>query len=427
MIVHNGREIMKDKITIMASGSRGDVQPYVALGKGLAAAGYTVRVVSSDDFAAMVQEAGLEFCSTGYGVETLLQRDEWRAATEGGNMLTLMARMNAEMKTHAARLAAATPTLIEGSDLLIGGAGGLGGAFTAALKMGIPILQAYLFPLTPTAAYSGPLTPSLPLGGLLNRPSHTLTRMAIWQMVRATDVATRKNLALPGGSPLGPFGDLEKRRIPVLYGFSRHVLPKPADWDERTHVTGYWFLDPSAAWMPPTDLVDFLAGGAPPVYIGFGSMASRNPREAADIALAALAKSGQRGVVASGWGGMQKDDLPSNVFMLSSIPHSWLFPQMAAVVHHGGAGTTAAGLRAGVPSIVIPFMADQPFWGQQVARLGVGTPPIARKRLTADALAGAITAALDGGVRARAADLGAKIRAEDGVANAVELVGRYAS
>jgi UDP:flavonoid glycosyltransferase YjiC (YdhE family) len=172
--------------------------------------------------------------------------------------------------------------------------------------------------------------------------------------------------------------------------------------------------------------VAFLDGGAPPVYIGFGSMGNRNPGEAAELALRALEMSGQRGVIASGWGGLHKEDLPSSVYMLSSIPHSWLFPRMAAVVHHGGAGTTGAGLRASVPSIIVPFMGDQPFWGQQVSRLGVGTAPLPRKRLTADALARAITQVVtDATMRGRAADLGEQIRAEDGVGNAVEIIGRY--
>ncbi len=414
------------KISVIASGSRGDVQPYVALGTGLKMAGHEVRIVTSDDFVRLVEEAGLEFCSMGHGVEALLQGEEWRSVTEGGNFLTILAQMNREMKKHADRMAQQMPTLIEGSDLVLGGVGGLGGAFAAAEKVGIPILQAYLFPLTPTNAFSAPLTPTLPLAAL-NRPSFALMRLALWQTVQQPDAVTRKLLGMARTPFWGPFGDLTKRRIPTLYGYSCHVLPKPADWDERTHVTGYWFLDAPATWTPPADLLAFLDAGAPPVYIGFGSMGSRNPQEAADMALRALEQSGQRGVIASGWGGLHKEDLPSNVYMLSSIPHSWLFPRIAAVVHHGGAGTTAAGLRAGVPSIVIPFMGDQPFWGHQVARLGVGSAPIPRKKLTAEALAKAITQTVtDEGLRKRAAELGEKIRTEDGVANAVELVGRYA-
>jgi sterol 3beta-glucosyltransferase len=170
----------------------------------------------------------------------------------------------------------------------------------------------------------------------------------------------------------------------------------------------------------------FLDGGPPPVYIGFGSMGGRNPEQAGAIALEALAQSGQRGIVASGWGGIKTSDVPANVHLISAIPHRWLFPRMAAVVHHGGAGTTAAGLAAGVPNIIVPFMGDQPFWGKRVADLGVGPAPIARKQLTTQRLAEAIKQATsDAVMRQRAHDLGQKICAEDGVANAVEFVGRF--
>jgi sterol 3beta-glucosyltransferase len=211
------------------------------------------------------------------------------------------------------------------------------------------------------------------------------------------------------------------QQYPTLYGFSPSVIPKPSDW-HNTEVTGYWFLDAATDWVPPADLMAFLQAGPPPVYIGFGSMGSRKPEETADLVLQAIARTGQRAILLSGWGGLSKADLPETVFMVESVPHSWLFSQVAAVVHHGGAGTTAAGLRAGVPSIVIPFFGDQPFWGQRVAKLGVGPEPIPRKQLTVERLAQAIrTAVTDRGMIRRAADLGAKIQAEDGVANAVAI------
>jgi sterol 3beta-glucosyltransferase len=214
----------------------------------------------------------------------------------------------------------------------------------------------------------------------------------------------------------------------VLYGYSRHVLPPPADWGPDEHVTGYWFLDPEETWQPPADLAAFLAAGPPPVYIGFGSMGSRNPAASAQLALGALAASGQRGILASGWGGLRETDLPESVFMVRAVPHSWLFPQLAAVVHHGGAGTTAAGLRAGVPSLIVPFFGDQPFWGRRVAALGVGPDPLPRKRLSEDTLASAIRQAVgDAGMKVQAAAMAEKIRAEDGVVKAIDLVLRYAA
>ena len=213
--------------------------------------------------------------------------------------------------------------------------------------------------------------------------------------------------------------------FPMLYGFSPSVVPKPTDWGADDHVTGYWFLDSDDDWTPPQDLLNFLQAGPPPVYIGFGSMSSRKPAETTDLVLQALAKTQQRAILLSGWDGMQMTDLPASVCMVDSIPHAWLFARVAAVVHHGGAGTTAAGLRAGVPSIVIPFLGDQPFWGQRVHDLGVGPAPIPRSKLTVDRLAGAIQEAVTNTtMRQRAAELGSKIQAEDGIANAVAIIQR---
>lgn len=414
------------KISVVASGTRGDVQPYLALSKGLQDAGFGVRLLASENFEALAQEVGVAFASTGMGAEERIQSEEWRNAIEGGNFLKVLGKMQAEMKNAAAELAPKLPPLLADSDLIISGMAGLGGAFSVAEHYNIPVIQAYVVPFSPTQAFATPLVPSLPLGQLLNRPSFHLTHQMFWQSTKVADAETRKVLGMPKPSFWGPFNDLARRPAPVLYGYSRHVLPRPQDWPPQLHVTGYWFLDEGEGWQPPADLVDFLAAGDAPVYIGFGSMGSRNPEEAARIALDALARSGQRGVLAAGWGGLKAINVPETVHLISSLPHSWLFPRMAAVVHHGGAGTTAAGLRAGVPSIITPFGMDQPFWGRRIADLGVGPQPIPRKQLSSERLAAAITSAVaDASIRGRAAELGEAIRREDGVGRAVEEMTRY--
>jgi UDP:flavonoid glycosyltransferase YjiC (YdhE family) len=211
--------------------------------------------------------------------------------------------------------------------------------------------------------------------------------------------------------------------MPVLYGFSPAVIPQPADWGADKKITGYWFLEPEEEWNPPAALVDFLDAGTKPVTIGFGSMSNRNPEETAELVIKALEMCGQRAVILSGWGGLQTSDLPDSVFQIDTVPHSWLFQRVAAVVHHGGAGTTAAGLRAGVPSVIIPFFGDQPFWGGRVADLGVGPKPIPRKSLTPERLAQAIQEAVtDGAIRQSASNLGEMIRSENGIVNAVEMI-----
>jgi sterol 3beta-glucosyltransferase len=318
--------------------------------------------------------------------------------------------------------------LFDDADLITAGVGGLGGAFSIGEKRRLPMIQAYMFPLTPTHAYASPLLSRSLSIGLLNRLSFHVMRQMLWMTTNATDAETRRSLGLPSASILGPFGALKRRRVPVLYGYSRHVLPRPDDWDERTQVTGYWFLDPPSEWQPPADLTAFLQAGSPPIYIGFGSMGSEKPEQTTALLLDALVRTGQRALLVSGWGGLSRVELPSNVYMLTSVPHTWLFPRMAAVVHHGGAGTTAAGLRAGVPSLIVPHFGDQAFWGQRVAERGVGPAPIPRRRLTAERLAEAIERMItDTAMRQRAAELGVHIRAEGGIGRAVELIERWAA
>jgi UDP:flavonoid glycosyltransferase YjiC (YdhE family) len=203
-------------------------------------------------------------------------------------------------------------------------------------------------------------------------------------------------------------------------------LPKPGDWHEWEHVTGYWFLETPEDYQPPPALLRFLEAGPPPFYIGFGSQVTKEPQRLTVIALAALELSGQRGILLSGWAGLSSERLPESVLCLEEVPHDWLFARVAAVVHHGGAGTTGAGLRAGVPTLITPFGLDQSGWCRVVADLGVGPKGIPGKRLTAENLAGGIhAAATDWGMRRRAAVLGEKIRAEDGINRALEVMASY--
>jgi sterol 3beta-glucosyltransferase len=412
------------KIVILASGSRGDVQPYVALGQGLRRAGHAVTLLASSDFEQLVTGHDLDFVATSESLEAFAQKLQ----VEGGNMLKILSAQAQAAKELSVRAAAAGLAACRGADLI---AGGLGGVFTGsalAEKLDIPFVQAYLYPFAPTRAFPSVLTPlpQTPLTTWANGLTHRLARQMMWQSFRSADNKARSQVLDMQSAPLaGPFAWLDRHSKLVLYGYSPAVLPPPQDWDARSHVTGYWFLDAAAGWQPDPEFLAFLAAGPPPVYIGFGSMASSKPRETADLALEALRRAGQRGVLYAGWGGLRKEELPDGVFMIGSTPHSWLFPRMAAVVHHGGAGTTAAGLAAGVPSIVTPFFADQPFWAQRVHELGVGPKAVARRHLTAASLADLIDAAVsDTAMRQRAAALGTRIRAEDGVGNAVALIER---
>jgi sterol 3beta-glucosyltransferase len=218
-------------------------------------------------------------------------------------------------------------------------------------------------------------------------------------------------------------GKLRGKPVPMLYAYSEHVIPRPADWGEESIVTGYWFLDKPGDWQPDSALVRFLQEGPPPVYVGFGSMFMNGGHEKTKVVLEALRLAGQRAILVTGWGALSTGESREHVLYADSIPHDWLFPQVAAVVHHGGAGTTGAALRAGKPSVICPFVGDQPFWGRRMAALSVGPSPIPQRELTAERLAEAIKRAVtDRAMHGRAAALGEKIRAEDGVRRAVDYI-----
>ncbi len=412
------------RITIIALGSQGDVQPYVALGKGLKAAGHDVNILSNENFETFVRSHELEFSAARGNIMEIVESEEMRKLLEKGNFLAINAHTAKAAQQAALHWAEDGLQACQNTELIVCGVGGLNLAVSLAEKLKLPMVQAYLFPFTPTAAFPGVLFPqSLQLGGAINQLSHIVLQQMIWQGSRAADTHARKQILKLNPAPFfGPYGSKILKQHPVLYGFSPSVIAKADDW-HNTHVTGYWFLDAPTDWIPPTELTQFLEAGPPPVYIGFGSMSSRNPEATTTLIFEALAQTGQRAILLSGWNGLKANDVPDNVYMGKSVPHTWLFPRVSAVVHHGGAGTTAAGLRAGVPSIIIPFFGDQPFWGERVTALGVGPKAIPRKKLGAQQLAQAIRSAVsDQGMRQNAAALGKKIQTENGVASAVDII-----
>jgi sterol 3beta-glucosyltransferase len=414
------------RIAIIAPGSRGDVQPYVALGKGLTKAGHTVRFVTSLSYQTLVNSNGLELWPVESNMQEIIENEKMREVLENGSLLASMAQMSRVMKRNAILITEKSLAASQGMDVVLSGIGGLFIAMSVAEKLGLPFLQAFNVPFTPTRFFPGVFLPKLPNfpGRVFNLLSHHLTRQIVWQTYRTADELVRHQILGLSHEPFwGPFKTNCLKEYPVIYGFSPLVIPKPPDWGNNIFVTGYWFLDTQDNWDPPPELLEFMDSGPTPVYIGFGSMSNRKPEETTDLILNALCRTGQRAILLSGWSGLQKQNLPSSVFMIDSIPHSWLLPRVAAVIHHGGAGTTAASLMAGVPSIIIPFHGDQPFWGQRILELKVGPKPIPRKKLSANLLASAIEEALtDKNMRQRASELGAKIRTEEGLWKAVNII-----
>jgi len=414
-------------VTIMAVGSRGDVQPFVALGVGLRGTGQTVRIATHDIHAPLVLENGFEFAAIRGNPKELMESLAGQAWLESGrNPISFWRRFRKltgetveEGLADAVRACRGTEGVIF---TFFGSAG-----YHVAEKMGIPHVMGLLQPFTRTRAFPCTAFPPLPLGGAYNRWSYILAEEMAWQTGR--DWVNRWRQDSLGLEPMPrwrAFSRFYSGNEPFLYGFSEHVIPRPVDWPETHEISGYWFLDGAKSWSPPPRLLDFLDSGPPPVSVGFGSMAGLQAQRLLDTVLGALAQTGRRAVLLGGWAGVGSRGLPETVLQLEAAPHQWLFPKVSAVVHHGGAGTTAAGLRAGKPSVVVPFFADQPFWGRRVHELGVGPPPLRRKRLSPRHLADAIDRAVsDPDMKTRAAALGEKIRAEDGVGRAVELVLKY--
>jgi sterol 3beta-glucosyltransferase len=415
------------KITLFAAGSRGDIQPCVALGRGLQQAGHRVCLAAPEDFADFIQSHQVDFRPLRGDVQQIMASDTGRKFMEtgGANPLKsigavrkMIAPVMTEMTTDAYEACREADALI-----CLGVFDSFGQSIAEAL--GIPIINIEPTPLLPTKAFPAPSWPiQRDLGGLHNYLSGLAMLQVIWLWYRPFVNDFRQRLGLSTYTFARFYREL--RSTPMLGAYNRRIIPHPADWPDSVHITGYFFLDSQTDWQPPPELKAFLEAGDPPVYIGFGSMAGRQPEQVAKLVLEALAKSGQRGLLLTGWGGMRTESVPDNVFVLESAPHSWLFPRMSAVVHHGGAGTTAEGLRAGIPTVIVPFVLDQPFWGARVRALGLGPDPIPQKNLTADRLANAIRIAVtDSDMKQRAKSCGAAIRAANGVGNAVEIVNRY--
>ncbi|MFN2285963.1 MAG: glycosyltransferase, partial [Anaerolineae bacterium] len=300
-------------ITIIAPGSRGDVQPYVALGTGLKKAGHTVRVLTSQDFQELVTTYNLDFWDLGGNMQTVAQG--MQNLLEQGNFLKILASMGKTAQQLVNQASRSGLTACQDANLILAGPGGLFVGQALSEKLGIPFVPAFYFPLTPTGEFPNALVPLPPLRlpAWANRLSHRLAQQMLWQNYRAADnKARREILKVPPAPFWGPFGALEKGTS-ILYGYSPQVLPPPSDWPDSVHVTGYWFLEPPTGWKPSEELVDFLQAGPPPVYIGFGSMVNRKAEETTRLILQALVHTGQRGILSAGWGGLQQRDLPETV------------------------------------------------------------------------------------------------------------------
>ncbi len=411
-------------ITILTAGTRGDTQPYIALGVALKNAGHAVRVAAFQTYEAFVKQYGLEFYPIKGDIVGVAASDGVKGAMSADNPLKLALSFN-KLKSLVFDLQKDFFEACSGSDIIVYHPGVPIGYF-AARTLGIPSILATPFPMTPTKEYPSLIFyGTVRLGRTFNFLTHRILERVMWFASSSPIKQFWQKEFGHAPEDFGcPFSRQNTRQAPTVISCSNYVFPRPHDWPEHVTSTGYWFLDDAVDWKPSPDLLDFLERGSPPLYVGFGSIVdSSSAVRTTELIIEALKRSGQRGILATGWNAMSKTDhIPEEIFMLESAPHSWLFPRMAAVVHHGGAGTTAAALRAGVPSIVVPYSNDQFAWGRRVYELGVGAKPIPRKKLTAEKLSNAIRFVLTQEIGDSAKDLGRKIQGENGAETAAKII-----
>ncbi len=417
------------KICVLAYGSRGDVQPVIALSARLAGRGHEVRLVAPMNFAKLAAGRGFDFAALPIDMMEELKSPEAAILFSGGASLVELIRW--WVKTTKKWMDVIAPIVLQASEdaelVVATGLMYLVGGCVAEIRK-IPCVYAVWQPQVAAADFSFACFERAPppMPGFVNRWIFLAFEQAVWLALRPTLRSTRNLFRLPPAGFKAPLSVALKRGAPLLLAYSGEFLPRSREWPVNMETTGWWFLDEGAGWTPPPALEAFLAAGPPPVYVGFGSMAFKDSQATLRAALAAIKKVGARAILSAGWGGgLTGEAVPDTVFAIDEAPHDWLFPRMAVIVHHGGAGTVGAAVRAGKPSVVTPFIVDQFPWARLLEARGVAPAPIPHRTLTAEALGDALTSALhDEAMRRRAEDLGERVRAENGVGRAVAVIER---
>lgn len=409
-------------VVIITLGTQGDIRPLLALALGLQRQGQVVRMLTSVNFAEMIGRHGIEFWPLSGDFQALLESDR-TIAERGLDWVAMVRIFRDRIGAWARDWAEQGLAACANAGLLLG----TGNASLLATALGehyrVPVAFAQLQPLTVSRRLPPMMLVGRRLPGVVNLCAYQLLRLVVWQVMRpAINQFVRPQLGLRPYPWYGPYFT-RAEQIRVLYGFSEQVLPRPADWPDTVQICGYWQLQ-NADWQPPAALQAFLDAGPAPVYIGFGSMTSLDAKAFTALVTEAVRLSGVRAVLASGWGGLTADgedpELQGRILHIDQAPHDWLFPRMAAAVHHGGAGTSGAAASAGIPSVLIPFYGDQPFWAHCLASQGVAPSALTRRGLDAQTLAEALRQAVQPQMREVARQLGERVRREDGVSRAIE-------
>ena len=399
------------RLLALTYGTEGDTRPLVMLCHGLRQAGHEVLLLAEQATLSSARALDVPCAALQGDIH-----DEVVALVSRGNNLVAASRGLARMaQRHTRAWMEQADAAAAGCDLVLtGGLAALVG-LSVAERHALPAIGTGMIPLTPTRAFASPFVPPwpLPVPRALRPLSYRLVNHAVWRTFRAPLNAARADLGQPPRRQLWP------QNLPMLYGISPQLVPRPADWPAHHRVCGQWRL-PAGPWTPPPALEAFLQAGPAPVYLGFGSMTGFDRERVLPALLGALA--GRRVLLFPGWAGLPDTPLPANVFVLGPTPHEALFPRCALVIHHGGSGTTHSACRAGVPSLVMPMAADQFFWARRLQQLGVAPAPLSHRRLSPAVLADALAFASLARTQARAAALGAAMADEDGVASAVEAI-----
>lgn len=411
---------------MLAVGTRGDVQPLTVLGGGLKAAGFNVRIATHASLENLVTSSGLEFSLVSPDPRDLLRRHSDEPGRDNYDGVIAFGR---GIRSSASQVMKERVTgcweASRDADLVIATPLAVLSGYHIAEKRQIPLIRISYVPASPTRSLPSPfLHPSIRLGGQLNLLSHRLGDRLVWTFLRSHANAARRDvLDLPPLSRRSPLKKLDEDHQAVLNVYSPSFWPPPADWGSWIHVSGFLFTDHADDWQPAPALAHFLEDGPPPVYVGFGSMPSRSPKEMATLVVNAVKQAGQRALLGRGWGGIDGVVESEDIFFIDEVPHDWLFPRLASVVHHGGLSVTGVALRAGVPMGTVPFLPDGRAIGHRVAELGLGPPPLSRRQLTSERLAEVIrSTATDQGMKRRATAMSKLIRQEDGLSRAVEVV-----
>lgn len=406
------------RIQIITVGTTGSVAPYTGLGHRLLAEGHEVELVVHEKFAAFAGCCGLRVRSMAKDPFESLIDVHSRRGFAGPGLLEFTRAAGQASKALVDEILSATD---HKADLILLSAISAPIGRVVARYHGIASMGVYLQPDTPTAAFSPCL---MPLRGPspLNRQRGKAVNAGLDLLSTSAYRHLEKRLGISGLGGRRMRQERERERWPIWYGYSPSVVPRPKDWRPGLDVAGYWWPHECPNWEPPTQLLDFLASGPPPVFVGFGSMMPADPERLADLTVRALRRAGLRGVVQSGWAGLTAEG--DDVTTIGTIPHHWLMPKTAAVVHHAGAGTMAAGLRAGAPAVPVPIFTDQPWWAAQLVKLGSAPEALSYKELTAERLAGALRRATGDALFARrSAALAARLAQEDGSGVVARAIG----